>query len=72
MKFAVHRFFFICLLSTGGNVLINIGPTAYGKIPAIFQERLRQLGSWLKVNGESIYDTEPWKAQKDKVNANVW
>lgn len=62
----------VTTVSTGGNVLINIGPTAYGKIPAIFQERLRQLGSWLKINGESIYDTEPWKAQKDKVNANVW
>lgn len=58
--------------STGGNVLINVGPTAYGKIEAIYQERLRQMGSWLKVNGEAIYHSIPWKYQKDKQNKNIW
>jgi len=38
----------------------------------IFEERLRQLGSWLKVNGESIYSTRPWKYQNDTTNSNVW
>jgi alpha-L-fucosidase len=60
------------MFSTGGNVLINIGPTSYGKIIPIFEERLRQMGSWLKVNGEAIYGSVPWKHQNDTINKNVW
>lgn len=58
--------------STGGNVLINVGPTSYGKIMPVFEERLRQMGSWLKVNGEAIYSSLPWKYQNDTINSNVW
>ena len=39
----------------GGNVLMNVGPTKEGVIPDDSAERLRQIGNWLKVNGESIY-----------------
>ena len=60
------------MFSTGGNVLINIGPTSYGKIIPIFEERLRQMGSWLKVNGEAIYSSVPWKHQNDTINKDVW
>ncbi len=60
------------MFSTGGNVLINIGPTSYGKIIPVFEERLRQMGSWLKVNGEAIYGSVPWKYQNDTINSNVW
>jgi alpha-L-fucosidase len=51
---------------------MNIGPTAYGKIEAVFEERLRQIGSWLKVNGEAIYNSIPWKYQNDTENSYVW
>ena len=37
-------------VSCGGNMLINVGPTKEGNILPIFQERLRSLGDWLKVN----------------------
>ncbi len=63
---------YILLFSTGGNALINIGPTSYGKIAPIYEERLRQMGSWLKVNGEAIYSSVPWKYQNDTTNSNVW
>ena len=60
------------IFSTGGNVLINVGPTSYGKIAPILEERLRQMGSWLKVNGEAIYSSIPWKYQNDTSNPHVW
>jgi len=43
--------------SKGGNFLLNVGPDAEGQIPALCAERLREIGAWLKVNGESIYGT---------------
>jgi len=48
------------IVSTGGNLLLDIGPDARGKIPPIMQERLLQIGVWLKTNGEAIYSTKPW------------
>jgi alpha-L-fucosidase len=52
--------------------LINIGPTKEGRIAPIFEERLRQLGQWLSINGEAIYETRPWIYQNDTVNSDVW
>jgi len=48
----------IDIVSRGGNLLLNVGPTADGRIPVIMQERLADIGTWLSINGESIYGTK--------------
>ncbi len=56
------------LVSKGGNFLLNIGPDADGTIPVIMEERLLQMGDWLRVNGEAIYSTRVYtKKQQDGV-----
>jgi alpha-L-fucosidase len=54
-------------------MLMNIGPTSYGTIAPIYEERLRQMGKWLKVNGEAVYGSRAWDvAQKDTINDEIW
>lgn len=55
-------------VSTGGNLLLDVGPTADGRIPVIMQQRLVEMGDWLKVNGEAIYGTKPWSVQSEGDN----
>jgi alpha-L-fucosidase len=46
------------IASKGGNYLLNVGPTAAGVFPPAAVERLKEIGKWMKVNGESIYGTK--------------
>lgn len=45
------------IASKGGNYLLNVGPTSLGEIPQPSIERLKEIGKWMKVNGDSIYAT---------------
>ncbi len=45
------------IVSKGGNFLLNVGPTAEGLFPQESVDRLRDIGVWMKTNGESIYGT---------------
>jgi alpha-L-fucosidase len=48
----------IDIVSKGGNFLLNVGPNAYGIIPEVCQQTLREMGEWLKINGEAVYGTQ--------------
>lgn len=51
---------------------MNVGPTSDGMIAPIFEERLLQFGDWMRVNGEAIYSSKPWKFQNDTLTNGVW
>ncbi len=67
---AAELIWMLCdLVSKGGNLLLNVGPSADGKIPPLMEERLLQIGRWLAVNGEAIYGSRRYggAAEEDEV-----
>jgi alpha-L-fucosidase len=50
------------IVSKNGNLLLNFGPRPDGTIPEEVQATLREMGAWLKINGEAIYASTPWKS----------
>jgi alpha-L-fucosidase len=48
------------IVSKNGALLLNIGPRPDGTIPEEEQAILREIGGWLRLNGEAIYATRPW------------
>lgn len=60
------------IVSRGGNFLLDIGPTADGRIPVIMQQRLVEIGDWLDINGEAIYGTRTWKQPAQWSEGEMW
>ena len=48
------------VVSKNGNLLLNVGPHADGRIPDGAKDTLLKMGEWLKINGEAIYGSRPW------------
>ena len=59
-------------VSRGGNLLLDIGPTADGRIPEIMEERLLEMGAWLEVNGDAVYGAARWRESSEKSVRYTW
>ncbi len=53
------------IVGKGGNFLLNVGPQPDGELPPVAVERLREIGAWMRVNGEAIYGTRAIAPYKD-------
>ncbi|MDD4847560.1 MAG: alpha-L-fucosidase [Bacteroidales bacterium] len=49
----------IDIVAKGGNFLLNVGPDSDGNLPPTAVERLKEIGQWMKINGDAIYATRP-------------
>lgn len=58
-------------VSNGGNFLLNVGPDETGMIPVVMQERLLDIGNWLKINGEAIYGSKAWRSELKPDSNNI-
>ena len=53
------------IVSKGGNYLLNIGPGPDGELDPVAYERLKEIGAWMKINGEAIYGTRMFSVFKE-------
>lgn len=53
------------IVAMGGNYLLNVGPAPDGTLPPSAVSRMKQVGAWMKINGEAIYETRPLSPCKE-------
>lgn len=59
------------IISKNGNMLLNIGPKGDGSIPEGDRKILKEIGSWLRVNGEAVYDSKVWRKSSEGPTAET-
>jgi alpha-L-fucosidase len=59
-------------VSKGGNLLLNVGPTAEGIIRPQNLTRMAEIGKWLAVNGEAVYEAKPWKVYGENADSAAY
>ncbi len=65
---------FVRIVAKGGNLNLMVNPDGSGKVPQIQLDLLKELGDWLKINGEAIYGTRPYETLCDNTQLGqpVW
>lgn len=58
-------YYLVDIASKGGNYLLNIGPDGKGHVPEQSASGLREIGQWLKINGDAIYGITRWDIQHE-------
>ena len=58
-------YWLIEIVSKGGNYMLNIGPDGNGIVPVKSAAALKEVGGWLKQNGEAVYGTKKWKISRE-------
>ena len=56
---------FVDIVAEGGNLLLIVNLDGKGALPEVQVKRLKDIGKWLKVNGEGIYYTRPYSTPKE-------
>jgi alpha-L-fucosidase len=56
---------FVDIVSDGGNLLLIVNLDGKGALPEVQVKRLKDIGKWLKLNGEGIYYTRPYTTPKE-------
>jgi len=63
----------VSTVAQGGNFLLDVGPSADGRLPVVMEITLLGIGNWLKINGEAIYSTQKWRVKSEPIiNGEVW
>jgi len=58
-------YYFVDILSKGGNYLLNIGPDGKGHVPEASAKSLLEMGEWITLNGEAVYGSSPWHIARE-------
>jgi len=68
---AAYHIVSLCdLVSRGGILLLSLTPKGDGSIPAEEIRIMQGIGAWLKVAGEGIYKTRPWKTVGEGIDVD--
>jgi alpha-L-fucosidase len=59
------------VVSKNGNLLLGVSPDSRGQVPIAQERALRELGTWLRSNGEAIYGTRPWSTPASTTSTGV-
>ena len=71
LTFAELVHLLVDVVSKNGNLLLGVGPMADGTIPPLQQQRLKELGGWLRINGDAIFGTRPWVTAVTTTKENI-
>jgi alpha-L-fucosidase len=64
-------YYFIDIISKGGNYLLNIGPDGKGNVPLESAQHLTKMGQWVLTNSDAIFGTTRWSISYEGANETL-